>query len=409
MKKLLFTTLSLILGFSSVSAEEKMSLFIHSSNHQDLTPKQEKVLEYIRSQKMNSNVKTVEINARAFSAPSFLLNVSPNDSFSANTKSFDSVRETKQWLGGLADSPGSASFVIRGENVTGTIQNTDHMYSIKPIGGGLHAIIEQNPLNFPDEHPPEYDQQEKKAIEEVEQSPTKVNLIDGDNESSDTRLDRNIDEITVLVAYTTAVVNVVADPQGLIELAVKETNESYANSNIAAKVTLVGSKKVNYSESGNFRTDLNRLSNKSDGVMDDIHSLRNSTKADIVVLLINEGDYCGLADDIMASEDSAFAVVFHECATGYYSFGHEIGHLQGARHNREADSSTSPFKYGHGYYLKNDHVRTVMSYDCQEGCRRLPYWSNPEVSYNGKAFGTKEKNNNSRVLVETLPRVSRFR
>ena len=47
--------------------------------------------------------------------------------------------------------------------------------------------------------------------------------------------------------------------------------------------------------------------------------------------------------------DGAYAVVGQNCATGYYSFGHEIGHLQGARHNPEADGLTLPFAYGHGF------------------------------------------------------------
>ena len=57
----------------------------------------------------------------------------------------------------------------------------------------------------------------------------------------------------------------------------------------------------------------------------------------------------GQADAIYADASSAFAIVDYDCATGYYSFGHELGHLQGARHDPNNDPTSTPFAYGHGY------------------------------------------------------------
>jgi hypothetical protein len=119
--------------------------------------------------------------------------------------------------------------------------------------------------------------------------------------------------------------------------------------------------------------------------------------------------HCGVADAILAAEDTAFAVVNYSCAAENLSLAHEIGHLQGARHNVDVDSTETPFKYGHGYCYKPASWRTVMSYDCASGTARLPYWSNPDVKHDGIPMGTADKENNSRVLTETASTITNFR
>ncbi len=84
-------------------------------------------------------------------------------------------------------------------------------------------------------------------------------------------------------------------------------------------------------------TDLSRLRATNDGYMDELHSLRDSYGADLVSLIENEPAYCGYAYRMTSLStsfaSSAFSVVHHSCATGYYSFAHEIGHNQGAHHD----------------------------------------------------------------------------
>ena len=43
--------------------------------------------------------------------------------------------------------------------------------------------------------------------------------------------------------------------------------------------------------------------------MDAIHGIRDANGADVVVLLINNTEYCGLADAILTTADTAFACV----------------------------------------------------------------------------------------------------
>jgi hypothetical protein len=149
--------------------------------------------------------------------------------------------------------------------------------------------------------------------------------------------------------------------------------------------------------------------------MDEVHTHRDTYKADVCVLIIDNPSACGLASAIMATEASAFCAVHWDCATGYYSFAHEIGHLQGARHNPEVDPNTSPFPYGHGYLYIPDGWRTIMAYNhssCPGGyCTRVQYWSNPGIIYppSGVPTGTAATHDNARVLDETAFTVANFR
>jgi hypothetical protein len=100
-----------------------------------------------------------------------------------------------------------------------------------------------------------------------------------------------------------------------------------------------------------------------------------------------------MMDPVSASfENWAFGLVSLTCATGYYSFGHELGHNMSAHHDWFANSATTPFPYNHGYVNVDEAWRTIMAYnsECDSHnlyCDRLPYWSNPDVSYNDAPMG----------------------
>jgi hypothetical protein len=166
---------------------------------------------------------------------------------------------------------------------------------------------------------------------------------------------------------------------------------------------------TSYVESADMALDRDRFRINGDGFMDEVHGLRNQHAADIAILITKSGNYCGIAAAIGAVADTAFAVVGQNCATGYYSFAHEIGHLQGARHNPQADPTTTPCAYCHGYFYETGHWRTVMSYECPAGCTRIKYWSNPNVLYGGVAMGTAATHHNARGLNNTACQVANFR
>ncbi len=358
-------------------------------------------LDNIQNEPTTKGVRVVRIDVDALRKPTVRLNLASDKSILV-TKATTEPRDDNNfdWFGELPDVPGNAVLAVHGDNVTGSVNTGTSLYSIRPLGNGLHAVIEVDQTKFPEDHPPEF--------QRIEDNHAKDTKGDVEPQGQLAPADAQIRTIKVLVAYTPAVNSAVADVDGLIQLAIAETNLSYRNSNINLRVDLAHSYEASYTESGNFSTDLARFRGTSDGQMDDVHSRRRQHGADMAVLLINDGSYCGLASGIGSSKATAFAAVYHGCATGYYSFAHELGHLQSARHNPEADSTTTPFAFGHGYYNQANSWRTVMSYNCPGNCTRLPYWSNPNVDYNGDAMGSAATHYNARALNQTAVTVASF-
>ena len=200
-----------------------------------------------------------------------------------------------------------------------------------------------------------------------------------------------------------------------IQQAIDSANAAYANSGITTRLNLVHTAAVNYDESGDFNTDLNRLTSGSDGYMDEVATLRNTHGADLVSLFIENGQYCGLAW-IGPSASYGFSVINRGCASGNLSFAHELGHNFGALHDPYVDPSTSPYAYGHGYAVPAAGWRTVMAYNnaCSAAgtsCTRIPYFSNPNLTYGSPAqpLGTTSTSDNARVHNQNAATVANFR
>jgi hypothetical protein len=358
---------------------------------------QQSSVDRIRSLPTTAAVEVVTINLDALRDTTTTLALPGAPQVTATESSRD-VRSDRDytWHGSLAGIPGAATLVVRDGNVTGSINTGTDVYKVTPVGNGLHAIIKFDASRLPPEHPPSFRERERRG----DTAPVP--------EQRDVRADVPT-MIDVLVAYTPSAVAQVPDMAALVQLAIDEANQSYVNSQINLRLRLVHTYQVTYSESGkSYDTIVADLAGKTDGSMDEIHQRRDQFGADLVALIVNQTDYCGMADAIMATESTAFAAVHFNCATGYYSFAHELGHLMGARHDPANDSSTTPFAYGHGFQ-QGTAWRTIMAYVCASSCPRLQYWSNPNVNYSGTPMGTATTHNNARVLNATAPTIAAFR
>ena len=372
----------------------------------DLSEEQLDELQKNEAEPTTEDVRLVRINIDALRGDTVLLEPDPASSFTAQRSSEPTAAPADMvWTGELTEVTGEAVLVVNGDQVTGNIRAAGELYHVQPIGGGMHAIIRVDQQAFPEEHPPEFEEIERDS---GALDPSEMQRIE-EGEGDTALAEAQFRELALLVAYTPAVRSKVADVNGLIALAIAEANLSYRNSRINLVARLVDSYEANYTESGNFSTDVARFRNKNDSFMDEVHGRRDQFGADIAVLIMDNGQYCGLASAILAQEQTGFAGVHYTCAAGNYTFAHELGHLQGARHNPEADSTAAPFAFGHGYFNQPKKWRTVMSYDCPSGCTRLAYWSNPNVTYNGDVMGTAANHDNARVLNQTSPIVTGFR
>ncbi len=317
--------------------------------------------------------------------------------------------EDISWSGPVQGGHGWVQMVLMNGEVTATVTVGSTQYAIEPLGSGMHAVTRIEQSGFPPEHPAEVPRGALTAA--IDDAAGSVLAARGGG-SGDFSAMANA-TINVMVVYTASAASAAGNIGSRIQLAVDETNQSYVNSGINITMNRVHTAQVSYSESGrSFSTHVNYLKGTTDGQLDNVHPLRNTDGADVVVLVVNDREACGIAAAIKAVATSAFAVAHYSCITGYYSFGHEIGHLQGARHDRFVDGSTSPYAYGHGFIPSTKNWRTIMAYgnNCSN-CTRIQWWSNPLRTYpaTGQVMGTTAYEDNARVLNTTAGTVAAFR
>jgi hypothetical protein len=307
------------------------------------------------------------------------------------------------WTGDIAGTAplpaGDATLVVDGQSATGTITTPDgKTYQVRPIEGGATAVIELDYRKLPREEPeghPGY------------AAPDGADA--GPQASASVATAAATPVVDLLVVYTPAAATASGGIDSLIALAATETNKGFKNSKVNAQVRVVAKMRIDYNEAGKSYDKILQafVGNAA------VKTKRNQVKADVAVLIVKQPDYCGMANAIKATAATAYAMVHYSCATGYYSFGHEIGHLVGARHNEQVDPSNTPYPYGHGFVRSATPTpfRTIMGYACGgAGCDpRINHWSNPAVNYGGYPTGTVAKNNNARVWNERAPAVSAFK
>jgi hypothetical protein len=330
---------------------------------------------------------------------------------------------------GVVETTGAPATLMwwPGGRMAGTLQHEGRIYSIRHLGGEMHAVVEMGEDRMPQEHAP---MSQRARVDDpsfrddplvqqgdasslrpkatavstkvTEQAEKKTSAGQGTS-SQDVTID-------VIVAYTRKAASNYADVRReLIDLSIEEANESFRVSSVGhVKLRLVHAYQTDYVEEGAHFDHVWRFADKGDGYMDEIHGLRDKYRADVALLIVDDPKGCGLATRVFADADEAFAVVHHECAASTYSLAHEVGHIIGARHDLGLDKIMTPFAFGHGF-VNGTKWRDIMSYkESCGGCPRLPVWSGPMVRVRGEAAGTAELDN-SRVIREQAARVAAFR
>ncbi|HEY0015243.1 MAG TPA: M12 family metallo-peptidase [Longimicrobium sp.] len=400
-------------GSTSMSAAEVQQNLLTLVPEQALNGVQQSRLATIRGRASSAEVHL----ARIATAPGQLmrqgsvlrLGVAPGvQVVAAGERVQQRAADDISWAGPVRGSYGWVQMVLGEEGVTATVTVGLTSYSIEPLGDGLHAVSRIDQNGFPSEHTPD------NPSGVLDTPPPAGPMAARAPETGGTVGAAALTNINVLVVYTASAAAATANIGSLIQLAVDETNTSYLNSGININMVRVHSAQVTYNESGrSFSQHVSAIRGTTDGLMDNVHTLRNTYAADVVVLVVNDSEACGQAATINATTASnGFAVAHYSCITGYYSFGHEVGHLQGARHDRFVDGTLTPYQYGHGFIPSTKNWRTVMAYgnNCAN-CTRIQWWSNPAKTYpvTGQVMGTTTYENNARVLNETATRIAGFR
>jgi hypothetical protein len=372
--------------------------------------------------------------------------LSDHETITARRTKVELKKEGCTWRGEIAES-GEPIILMwwKSGRFSGMFTYRGHMYSLKSMGGQVHAVVETDPGRMPPDHgarggaaaagdvkddplvargegapmrdPKPADLQNRKDANGGQSAPA-----DGQAQNTSTPTIQPLSPakrramaakkitIDVMILYTPKVASRYVDiDSDLIHLAVEQANESFANSGLTnLKLHLVHKQQIDYDESdGEHFNHLYRLVDGV-GVFAGVRQLRNEKRADVVALIVDDPSGCGLSTRVGADAEEAFVVVHHSCAALTYSIAHEIGHIIGARHDKALDANVVPAAYGHGY-VNGTKWRDIMSYkqSC-DGCPRVPIWSNPTMTYKGDPAGAPDADN-ARVLLERAERVSKFR
>lgn len=347
----------------------------------------------------------VQLNRRALLAPSVSIDLFGETVVAVRTRLERHRAGEVVWAGHLESSPSDTVIVTaRGAAFSGMLQRGAEMYRIGSGADGLSRLFELDLESLP--------------FDDAADLPAG----DGITGNAGTAVGDGVVQ-DLLVVYTQGACNEAggcSQVEADITTAVMDMNLAYAASGIGITMNLAGTAWVDYSGTAASAA-LSDLRGMGDGRMDEVHALRDGLGADIVALVYS-GEGCGIGY-LPASASSAFSVTDFSCLVGNRTMAHEIGHNQGAHHDRQTVGGGVNGAYNYGYRRCDDgsvddlgspYFRTVLAYSCA-GSPRVGRFSNPDFEYALAAQGVDPDIDpargafNARTLNESATYVAGFR
>lgn len=395
-----------LLLFCSLFLQAQQTVFQTKLNSATL-PKENKISEKLAADYLNTayvaqNRFNLEQNLIVKMPDNTVINAIYEKSIVYSVGSYSAIYKV------LNDESAQLVFSEYGNAITGMYQSSgNNKYMFQQTSENIFAISEVNEMSFIEK--------DKTIDYEVVQDSNEQGdaLANSDVCSAATPVCSGSTTIDVMVVYTPSARGLwgsVATSNANITTSITNINTALANSgisNIIFNLVYVG--EVAYTESGSFSTDLSNLRGTSDGVMDEIHALRDTYGADLVGLVIGSPtSSCGLGNlnssPTNYSSNSAFTVTLYSCVVSNYSLAHEFGHNMGLNHDWYVNTNLNPCSHHHGYTNKTaitngaastpaQRWRTIMAYNDEclaatgSNCSRVNRWANPSVNYNGEPSG----------------------
>lgn len=221
--------------------------------------------------------------------------------------------------------------------------------------------------------------------------------------------------------------------QHVIDQTMQRNQLALDNSQLGITMNLVHAAEINYTESGDSGTDLYRLTfhagydpwgyESTPRYMEEVQAWRDTYGADVVTLLAKVEDTGGLGW-LLNTEQGRPQLAFNlnrvQQAHWTYTVIHEIGHNMGAHHHKAQNFQPGPglYPYSGGWrWTGQDNARycSIMTYESgsyfSDGRDhvRVPYFSSPNISYQGVATGQATNGDNARTLMNTKAIVAAYR
>lgn len=236
-------------------------------------------------------------------------------------------------------------------------------------------------------------------------------------------------QIDILVVYTPAAKQWADSYEGGINNTISQTmakcNLVAENNKLGIRFNLVHSTEVDYTETGDSYIDINNL---TEGKIPNIYAIRNVVAADLIVLITKTDDVGGISwplTDKNGSEEYGFLISRVQELSGLITI-HEIGHSLGAHHPKDQNFQPGPTAWTNwsentwsaGWRWKgtdNNNYCDVMSYEdgwyFSDGIShtRVPYFSDPDLSFQSQPTGHATDANNARTIRETKQVVAAYR
>lgn len=292
----------------------------------------------------------------------------------------------------------------REKSIIGDIRGRNLIYQIRPARDGAHSIYTVDPTLFPPDHG------------KLTETDAAIRLVSHGQGP--------MPEIDVMVLYTPEAARATSndihyDIEAAWQALVNSFNSSSGNG-VHAKLRKVSERCLE---------DFRQAPNPDDIVASlkqdsRVTAWRQNDGADLVILWLvgRTGLDCGRTPDLginaipipSTRTSSAFSIVDSSCATGNFSFAHELGHQLGLFHDRETAGAGTDELYNYGFVSPDFSWKTIMAQDphgCPPNSSRRPYcprmnwWSDGGRSGKGIINGAdniKALNQNVKVAAEFM-------
>ena len=223
------------------------------------------------------------------------------------------------WTG--ASGADEATLVVSKGGVLGVVRLNGKSFKIEPVKGRVHKIAEISGASLPPEGP-------------LTLPPSGDLGVPVPN--PDVAQEAGATKVKVLIAYTERAANASSNILSELNLAVSLANSAYKAGDVNIKLVLAGTIKVTGYVENDFAQVLYDVTDNT-APFQPVNQMRDAVKADLVSVIQEGTQYCGIAWYIAnpnsSTSNRGFSTVARVCITNQ-SFAHELGHNMGLNHDR---------------------------------------------------------------------------